>query len=130
MIDDARRDEELKEWWQNVDAYVRRIIINEHNSLWRRPWKKREVATEQLPERGYVDRQQDPAEVDAVWAAVRGLPARQRAVVVLRYYEDLSEAEIADTLEISAGTVKSQASRALATLRDRLGSAFDLEETA
>ncbi|WP_245644432.1 SigE family RNA polymerase sigma factor [Nocardioides jensenii] len=112
----------------NVDAYVRRIIINEHNSLWRRPWKKREHVTEELPETGYVDPQTDPTEAAALWKAVQALPARQRAVIVLRYYEDLSEAEIAATLEISPGTVKSQASRAMATLRTRLGSAFQLEE--
>ncbi|MDT0202381.1 SigE family RNA polymerase sigma factor [Nocardioides sp. AE5] len=114
----------------NVDAYARRVIINEHNSLWRRPWKKREVVADELPEHGYVDHQRAPDEVAAVWTAVRALPPRQRAVVVLRYYEDLSEAEIAETLDVSAGTVKSQASRALATLRDRLGSAFDLEDLA
>ncbi|HYF73787.1 MAG TPA: sigma-70 family RNA polymerase sigma factor, partial [Nocardioides sp.] len=56
-------------------------------------------------------------EKDAVWAAVLALPARQRAVVVLRYYEDLSEEQIADVLGCSRGTVKSQASAALANLR-------------
>lgn len=112
----------------NVDAYMRRIIINEHNSLWRRPWKKREQVAETLPETGYVDRQGDPTEASALWKVVQSLPPRQRAVIVLRYYEDLSEAEIADTLEISTGTVKSQASRAMATLRASLGPAFQIEE--
>jgi RNA polymerase sigma factor (sigma-70 family) len=63
---------------------------------------------------------------DALWTAVRILPERQRAVVVLRYYEQLSERETADALGISAGTVKSQASRALDTLRARLGDRDDL----
>ena len=62
------------------------------------------------PESGVVDR-------DAVWAAVQSLPVRQRAVIVLRYYEDLSEAEIAQVLGCSRGTVKSQASAALKNLR-------------
>ena len=56
-------------------------------------------------------------ERDAIWAAVRALPPRQRAVVVLRYYEDLSETEIAEALGCSRGTVKSQASAAIAALR-------------
>jgi RNA polymerase sigma factor (sigma-70 family) len=59
-------------------------------------------------------------EREAVWRFVQALPPRQRAVIVLRYYEDLSEAEIADLLGISPGTVKSQASRALASLRERV----------
>lgn len=112
----------------NVDAYVRRIIINEHNSLWRRPWKKREHASDDLPDHGYDDRHRDPTESDALWAAVRALPPRQRAVIALRYYEDLSEAEIAEVLEIAPGTVKSQASRAMRNLRDRLGPQFQLDE--
>ena len=58
---------------------------------------------------------------DEVWLAVRALPPRQRAVVVLRYYEDLSERQIADVLRCRPGTVKSQSSAALATLRVRLG---------
>ena len=55
----------------------------------------------------------------ALWDAVQTLPKKARAVVVLRYYEQLSEAETAEILGISVGTVKSQASRALATLRER-----------
>ncbi len=56
-----------------------------------------------------------------VWSAVGDLPPRQRAVIVLRYYEGMSEADIAETLGIRPGTVKSQASAAMAQLRDRAG---------
>ncbi|GAA1966120.1 SigE family RNA polymerase sigma factor [Nocardioides panacihumi] len=101
---------------ESIDGYVRRIIANETTSLWRRPWRRREIAAEVLPEHGREDAYDD-GRAAAVWEAVSSLPPRQRAVVVLRYYEELSEAEIADVLGISPGTVKSQASRALATLR-------------
>jgi RNA polymerase sigma factor (sigma-70 family) len=63
---------------------------------------------------------------DLLWTAVRALPERQRAVVVLRYYEQLSEKETADVLGVTVGTVKSQASRALDTLRRHLGDRDDL----
>jgi RNA polymerase sigma-70 factor (sigma-E family) len=102
----------------SVDAYVRRILVNEHNSLWRRGWKKREHATEAIPESHHTDTY-DEGQRGALWAIVQTLPRKARAVVVLRYYEQLSEAETADALGISVGTVKSQASRALATLRQR-----------
>lgn len=114
---------------ESVDGYVRRIIANETTSLWRRPWRRREVAAEALPEAARADTY-DEGRAAAVWSAVSSLPRRQRAVVVLRYYEELSEAEIADVLGISRGTVKSQASRALATLRSthpQLGTAFEEE---
>jgi len=102
----------------SVDAYVRRILVNEHNSLWRRGWKRREHASGDLPETQHTDTY-DEGQRGALWEAVQTLPRRARAVVVLRYYEQLSEAETADVLGISVGTVKSQASRALATLRER-----------
>ena len=102
----------------SMDGYVRRIMVNENNSLWRRPWKKREVAAEAMPERQVVDEYDEGARGE-LWELVQTLPKKARAVVVLRYYEELSEAETADVLGISVGTVKSQASRALATLRER-----------
>jgi RNA polymerase sigma-70 factor (sigma-E family) len=102
---------------ESVDAYVRRIMVNEHNSLWRRGWKRREHPTEVLPERPVTDVYDDGVSA-ALWAAVQTLPRKARAVLVLRYYEQLSEAETAEVLGISVGTVKSQTSRALATLRE------------
>jgi RNA polymerase sigma-70 factor (sigma-E family) len=102
-----------------VDGYVRRILVNEHSSLWRRPWKRNEHSTDVLPERAFVDVHHDGVN-NALWDFMQTLPRRQRAVLVLRYYEDLSEAETAQVLGISVGTVKSQASRALAALRSRV----------
>jgi RNA polymerase sigma-70 factor (sigma-E family) len=104
---------------QHVDAYARRALVNEHRSTWRSASRRPEVLSAVLPDRGHEQTSYD-GEREAVWQFVQGLPPRQRAVIVLRYYEDLSEAEIADLLGISAGTVKSQASRALAALRERV----------
>lgn len=100
-----------------VDGYARRILVNEHNSLWRRPWKRRELSSDEIPERRGREDEYDEGRRGDLWALVQTLPRKQRAVVVLRYYEELSEAETAEVLGVSTGTVKSQASRALATLR-------------
>ena len=96
------------------EGYVRRAIVNRHVSVWRRTRRERLVAdTPDRPHEGA--RPHD----DELWAALATLPPRQRAVLVLRYYEDLSEADTAAVLGCSVGTVKSQAFRALAKLRDR-----------
>ena len=86
-----------------------------------RRWRG-ERPTGDLPERSVGDHSHQVVERDAIWQLLGTLPARQRAVIVLRYYEDLSEAEIAVQLGMAPGTVKSYASRALATLRTQLGS--------
>ena len=107
--------------WDRIDSddpegYVRRTMVNAHTDWWRRkPW--REQSTDELPERPVGDVAGSYDERDAVLAALATLTARQRAVVVLRYYEGLSEAEIAAALGCSTGTVKSAASRAMAKLR-------------
>jgi RNA polymerase sigma-70 factor (sigma-E family) len=101
---------------ESVDGYVRRILVNEHNSLWRRPWKRRETSTDVLPEPAATTTPPTGRDAD-LWAMVQRLPRRQRAAVVLRYYEELSEAETAYVLGVSVGTVKSQTSRALAAMR-------------
>jgi RNA polymerase sigma-70 factor (sigma-E family) len=103
---------------ESIDGYVRRILVNENNSLWRRAWKRREVATDRLPDVATRDTY-DEGRSSALWDIVQTLPRKARAVVVLRYYEELTEAETADLLGISIGTVKSQTSRALAALRER-----------
>ncbi len=102
-----------------LDGYVRRILVNEHRSAWRRAWRRLERSTDTVPEQEPHHDAYDDGSRAALWDAVRSLPPKQRAVVVLRYYEELGEREIADLLGISPGTVKSQASRALATLRER-----------
>ncbi|GAB3780462.1 SigE family RNA polymerase sigma factor [Nocardioides ungokensis] len=103
----------------SVDAYVRRIMVNENNSVWRRAWKRREHSTDEVPDSTPVHDTYDDGRNDTLWALVQTLPRKARAVLVLRYYEELSEAETADVLGISVGTVKSQTSRALAALRER-----------
>ncbi|GGW52410.1 RNA polymerase sigma factor [Streptomyces lucensis JCM 4490] len=104
-----------------LDGYVRRALVNTRTSQWR---KRRvdEFVCEELPEPEPMPGADDPAEQqalhDAMWRAITKLPARQRAMVVLRYYEDLSEAQTAEVLGVSVGTVKSAVSRALGKLRD------------
>jgi RNA polymerase sigma-70 factor (sigma-E family) len=98
-------------------AYARRSMANAHVSRWRRHRRERLVAD--FPDVAGVSGV-DRLEHEPLWQALRDLPPRQRAVVVLRFYEGLSELEIAATLGISPGTVKSQNSRAMATLRKRL----------
>ncbi|CAM3927785.1 SigE family RNA polymerase sigma factor [Nocardioides zeicaulis] len=111
-----------------LDGYVRRVMVNDHSSLWRRAWKRRERSTDRMPESGVADTYDDGVG-GALWDFVQTLPPKQRAVVVLRYYEQLSEAEIADVLGISPGTVKSQASRALAALRARAPQSLNPHES-
>ena len=105
----------------SLDAYVRRIMVNENNSLWRRAVEARREVTSR---RGRPRPARSPTSTTRARAPrcgrfVQTLPRKQRAVIVLRYYEELSEAETAEVLGISVGTVKSQASRALAALRAR-----------
>lgn len=96
------------------EAYLRRILVTTHHRSFRRR-RVREDLTARVPEN--AARSDDPAVRHDLVRAVAALPPRQRAVVVLRYLEDRPEAEVADVLGCSVGTVKSQASRALAALR-------------
>jgi RNA polymerase sigma-70 factor (sigma-E family) len=101
------------------EAYVRRVLVTTYSTWWRRRWRG-EVPTEQLPEPAAQEPDTEHPDVElrsVVLAALAGLPRRQRATVVLRYYCDLSEAETAEALGCSVGTVKSQAAKGLARLR-------------
>lgn len=111
-----------KAWfaWSRVEGrpepYVRKILVNTYASWWRRRWNG-EHATDDLPEHARDDHGDGVTTSHDLWTAMERLPRRQRAVVVLRYFEDLSAAETADLLGCSVGTVKSQTSKALAKLR-------------
>jgi RNA polymerase sigma-70 factor (sigma-E family) len=116
--------------WRKLDdpeGFVRRAMVNRSISVWRKVRRERPLpeTTDPPPGTAHLDRPHD----HELFAAVRQLPPRQRAVIALRYYEDLTEAQTADVLGCSVGTVKSQAHRALAVLREQLPSFADREET-
>jgi RNA polymerase sigma-70 factor (sigma-E family) len=101
---------------ERPEAYVKKMLVNEHLS-WRRRRSSGEVSVA-APDGGAVGGSAEAlAERDAAWRLLATLPRRQRAVLVLRYYEDLSDAGIADALGCSVSAVRAYASRALATLR-------------
>jgi len=110
--------------WRRVSAddpvaYVRRVMVNTHVSRWRQ-WGSR-IRLGDVPETGGDDAGLVPSqEWDALRRALARLPARQRAVLVLRYLEDLPDPAIAAMLGCQPGTVRSQASRGLAALRPLL----------
>ena len=105
----------------DVGPYLRRAVANQANSgLRRRYLERREASRRTGDDRGGRRVDDDAADRDAVWQAIQQLPDRQRQVVVLRYYEDLSEADTAEALGISTGTVKSSLSRGLAKLEELL----------
>lgn len=100
-------------------AYARACLVNRHRSLLRRAMVEAKHATARMPDRG------GPEELDvtgvAMWEALRDLPLRQRQALVLRFYEDLPEAEVAELLGCPVGTVKSLVHRGLARLREAVG---------
>ncbi|GIJ51358.1 DNA-directed RNA polymerase sigma-70 factor [Virgisporangium aliadipatigenens] len=100
------------------EGYVRTVMARLHISWWRR--RRRERSFGSVPEQAYTDVGFARTEAAAgLWRALAGLPPRQRAVLVLRYYESLADQEIATLLNISSTTVRSQAARGLAKLRER-----------
>jgi RNA polymerase sigma-70 factor (sigma-E family) len=136
LVQDALERTGLR--WSRLDrdgdpeAYVRRAIINGRTSRWRK--LRRETLVDALPEARYAaarggDGATERAQHDELWQLLGTLPQRQRAVLVLRYYEDLSEEQIAATLGCAPGTVKSQASKGLAKLRAALSAAEVAEPT-
>jgi RNA polymerase sigma-70 factor (sigma-E family) len=107
-----------------VEPYLRRIMATTYTSWRRRRWNA-EVPADAIPEHGNASRSDPNDEVgvrDELFTALRSLPRGQRAVVVLRFYFDLSESDTAAALGCGTGTVKSQSSKALATLRRLLPS--------
>ena len=129
LAEDLLQTALTKAWfaWAKIDnheAYVRRILVNTYTSWWRRRWNGEQPVLTLVessvdhPEEGSHD----------LWSALGRLPRRQRAVVVLRYFEDLTEAQTAGILGCSVGTIKSQTSKAFAKLRIDPALAPDQEE--
>ncbi|MFE6738267.1 SigE family RNA polymerase sigma factor [Streptomyces tubercidicus] len=134
LTGDAHQAEDLlqtvlaKVWpkWRRIaggqpEAYIRKALVNTYASWWQRRWRG-EVPCGELPDLpASSDAFSDVDLERALGAVVRRLPRRQRAVIVLRYFEDLSVEQTAATLGCQPGTVKSQAAKALRTLRAELG---------
>lgn len=128
LVGDAGRAEELTQQalvrtyvaWPRARrdplAYTRRVLVNLRTDTWRRRRRETLVNSRDLPD-GLVPQDPGVEDRDQLARLLEVLSARQRRVVVLRYFLDLSESEVADELNISVGTVKSTASRALAALR-------------
>jgi RNA polymerase sigma-70 factor (sigma-E family) len=117
--EDLLQESLAKAWfaWPRIDepeAYVRRVLVTTYTSWWRRRWR-RELPSDNLPDLAAPHAEDDGRR--ALWEAVGRLPARQRAVIVLRFYEDLPVSEVAEILGCQDGTVKSQTAKALAKLR-------------
>jgi RNA polymerase sigma-70 factor (sigma-E family) len=107
------------------EAYLRRVVVTGYLSQ-RRRRASTELITSVVPDRAAVDGFAASDAQDAAWRLIADLPKRQRAVIALRYLEDWSDEQIAAACHCSAGTVRSQASRALATLRQRLGPSWTI----
>lgn len=112
--------------WPRVEAmeqplgYARKVVVNQAISWWRRR-SSHESLLKLRDEPAWDGRLDEVAEHERVWQAVLSLPRRQRAVTVLRYYEDMDEAQIAETLGMATGTVKSHSHAAVRRLAEVLG---------
>lgn len=121
LAEDLLQTSLTKAWfaWSRIEGepepYVRKVMVNAFASMWRRKWNG-EQPTEELPDTGW-DATDGVAQTHDLWTALGRLPKRQRAVVVLRYFDDLTEIQTAELLGCSVGTVKSQSAKALAKLR-------------
>jgi RNA polymerase sigma-70 factor (sigma-E family) len=132
MAEDLLQTALTKAWfaWKRIEdpeAYVRRIMVTTSASWWRRRWNS-ETPTD-VPEADRATAPDEPASAQDLWVAIGRLPRRQRAVVVLRYLEDRTEADTARLMGCSVGTVKSQCSKALAKLRADGALEADVERT-
>jgi RNA polymerase sigma-70 factor (sigma-E family) len=122
LAEDLLQTALTKSWfaWRRItgepESYVRRVLVTTSASWWRRRWT-RETPTADLPEQASADGADGHTDRRDLWDALGRLPRRQRAVVVLRYLEDRTEAETAQLLGCTVGTVKSQSAKALAKLR-------------
>lgn len=107
---------------ESPDGYVRRMLTNQFIDLRRGSWLRRVLLRpDPDPNRPVLrDHAHDSAERDRMWEMLATLPRRQRAALVLRYYEDLPDADIAEILDCAVSTVRSSISRALTTLRTEL----------
>jgi RNA polymerase sigma-70 factor (sigma-E family) len=114
---------------ENLHAYTRRIIVTTSIS-WRRRRSFHERPVQVLPERPGPDFAESMVTHDVVVAALRTVPPRQRAAIVLRYYQDLTETQTAEAMGCSVGAVKSQVAAGLRRLRESLGPTFDNAITA
>lgn len=99
-----------------LDSYVRRAMVNTQISWWRRR-RLEEFPTDEIPDQAAADYPVSTDLQESLRRAIDRLPQRMRAAVMLRYYEDMTEAEVAEVLGVSLGTVKSTVSRAVAKLR-------------
>jgi len=106
------------------DAYARTVLVNRHRSLLRRSMVEAKHRVARMPDPA------PPSQLDddhlLVWQALGELPPREREAVVLRFFADLSQAEIAEVMRCPVGTVKSMTHRALGRLREALGSEVTL----
>jgi len=112
----------------SIDAYVRAIVVREFLDERRSSWVRRVTLTSQLPDRPAAS--PDPEDALDMRTAMAGLPARQRATLVLRFYCDLSVEQAAQVLGCTPGTVKSQTAKALGALRIALGPGAESEDLA
>ncbi|GAA3510820.1 RNA polymerase sigma-70 factor (sigma-E family) [Streptosporangium album] len=111
----------------NPEAYVRRVMYHEQVGRWRSPRWGRERVVRTPPEQPVLDRTGEVENRLTLRQALRALPVRKRAVLVLRYYEDLSESEVAKIMGCSVGTVRSQTHQAIVRLRELVGEPVTLE---
>ena len=111
----------------NPEAYVRRVMYHEQVGRWRSRRWGRESVVQMVPEQAVDDRTREVAMRITLAGALRALPPRKRVVLVLRYYEDLSESEVATIMGCSVGTVRSQTHQAIVRLRELVGQTVTLE---